>query len=174
MQGLTIGLAVHDGLGKHTALISAAQVTKYFKVRCIPSANALILVLLLMIQTQDTYASRILAVTSMGSAKLSVTFLYERLDFYLSWRASLIPFSSTGGWILFSLFAITFQCHLPSPWLISSSHCPAGPSLTIAVAVFNCLSDTVLVIYPVPALWGLRLPTSARLTVIGLFSTRLL
>jgi hypothetical protein len=127
-----------------------------------------------MTQIQDTYASRILAVTSMGSAKLSVTFLYVRLNFYLSRRLNLITLLSTGGWILFSVFALAFQCYLPSPWMISSSHCPTGPSLTIAVAVLNCLSDVVLAVYPVPALWALTLPTSSRLTVIGLFTIRIL
>jgi hypothetical protein len=110
----------------------------------------------------------------MGCAKLSVTFLYKRLDFYPSWRINLIPLSPAAGWMLFSVFALAFQCHLPSPWLISSSHCPAGPSLTITVAVLNCLSDAVLVVYPVPALWALAIPTSSRLTVIALFSTRIL
>lgn len=174
MQGVTIGFAVHNGLGKHTASMNAAQIAKYYKVRNMPSAYAVFINPLAYTQTQDTYTCRILAAASMGSAKLSITFLYERLGFYLNRCINLIPLSSTGAWILFSIFAMAFQCHLPSPWLTSSSHCPAGPSLTIAVTVLNCLSDILLAVYPIPALWTLTLPTSSRLTVIGLFSARIL
>src|ERR1700753_651898 len=123
--------------------------------------------------SQASYASRIIGVTSIGFAKLSVAFLYKRLVLYPSWRINLIPLLSSAGWMLFAILAFAFQCHLPSPWLISSTHCPSGSSITIAVAVFNCLTDAVLVTYPAWALYTVVIPTGSRITVMSLFASRI-
>lgn len=123
---------------------------------------------------QDTYTSRIISALSMACAKFSVCYLYNRLEFYTSWRIHLISVTSAAAWTVFAVFALAFSCSLPSPWLISSSHCTSGSGIMIAVAVVNAVTDAVLALYPVPALWQLTMSLHSRLTVIALFSSRIL
>ena len=131
-------------------------------------------ILLTLLETQNTYINRLLAVFSMGLAKLSIALLYRRLELYVHGRLYLIPLATAIFWTVFSIFAVAFECHAPSPWLVSSSHCPEGSGLTIAVAVLNFLSDAVLVAFPLPGLWSLAMPIWSRVTVMLLFSSRIM
>jgi hypothetical protein len=110
----------------------------------------------------------------MTSAKFSVAFLYRRLEIYPNVIANRILFLFIIIWTIFSFFALTFQCHLPKPWLLTVSNCPNRSALTIAIASLNCLSDAILVLYPFFGIIKLKLPMTSKITVLCLFSIRLL
>lgn len=76
--------------------------------------------------------------------------------------------------MLFGIFAIAFQCGIPSPWELTAPQCTSGLGISIAVAAANFITDLILVIYPFYGIVQLTMTPSLKMTVLALFSSRLL
>ena len=73
---------------------------------------------------KDVYASLILTVVVMTCTKLAVSYLVRTIRPKGSVRLiSLALDGVVGAWALTSILAISFQCTLPTPWLLSNDDC---------------------------------------------------
>lgn len=110
----------------------------------------------------------------MTFSKASIALLIRRLSVYhSSFLRSSMPIAGVGIWAIFSLFASIFQCNLPNPWFSAPESCPARKGLWSAILVWNMVTDAVLAVYIVPGVSRLNMPKPVRLTVVGLFASRL-
>jgi hypothetical protein len=77
-------------------------------------------------------------------------------------------------WLLFSFFALAFECNLPKRLYFVLPSCPTHGGLAITVMVLNIVTDAVLVAFIWACLWNVSMPKSECLTVLALFTARLL
>jgi hypothetical protein len=112
----------------------------------------------------------------MTFSKLSVALLLKRLSIYdtILLHTS-IPLAGISLWAIFSLFATLFQCNVPNPWQLSPpSRCQAREGLLSAIIILNIVTDAILSVYAVPGIWRLNMAKNVRLTVLTLFTSRLI
>jgi hypothetical protein len=122
-----------------------------------------------------TYSSQVLGIFAMSFSKASIALLIRRLSVYhSSFFRSSVPIASVGIWAIFSLFASILQCNLPNPWFGALESCPTRERLWFAILILNIISDALLAVYIIPGVSRLHMPKPIRLTVVGLFATRLL
>jgi hypothetical protein len=118
------------------------------------------------------YAAQFLEIAACLFAKASVILLSERVipqSFRANFGISLVVVI----WGIFSIFAVAFQCPLPSPWNLTPSECPTQGKLLYPIIIFNALTDTVLAVWVVPKVWRLNMSRKFRVVVCALFATRL-
>jgi hypothetical protein len=118
------------------------------------------------------YASQIHEVVAMLFAKASTAFLIGRI-------ISPPPKSKIAltciilAWAIFHLFAVVFQCSLPSPWNSRPSQCRTHGRALYAAISLNALTDIILALWVVPVVWVLRMPRKHKISVIFLFGLRI-
>lgn len=152
-QTILIGKAVDHGLGQHMSELTASQLSGYYKW---------------------DYAGQIMGVVVQTFAKVSVALLIQRLDSKAStYRTCQIVIGIVLCWFLFSVFAIAFQCGMPSPWIFTFEKCAAGGKLWYPIIVFNILTDAILALFFLPVIWKLQMSRSQRATVASLFGIRI-
>jgi hypothetical protein len=78
-----------------------------------------------------------------------------------------------GGWVLFSLFTVAFQCGIPQPWRFTRSTCAAEGRLDYVIIVGNIATDAMLACYFIPIVWKLQMGRSLKILVSFLFALRL-
>ncbi|OCL10711.1 hypothetical protein AOQ84DRAFT_438161 [Glonium stellatum] len=154
-QTITMKYAADSGLGRHMSTLSPQELTKCFKF---------------------VYASHILGLSvSTTFSKASVVALFKRLlppqtnQLYFHALICLIA-----TWALFSFFALAFECKLPEPWRFVPSNCPTKGKLYYPILVLNIFIDAVLAFYIFPNVWKLTMERKDRLTVLGLFGSRII
>ncbi|KAL1795914.1 hypothetical protein ACET3X_006138 [Alternaria dauci] len=140
--------AIHGGLGKDMKDLSDEDVSLFFKA---------------------THIAGILVVLTMALAKLSSALLIERVVPQTR-RAKIILFGMIAVFMIFSTFAISFQCGIPE-WTPHSLRCSNG-GLTMAVIGSNMATDLVLAFWMVPVLWKLSLDKEKSFTAAILFGIR--
>jgi hypothetical protein len=118
------------------------------------------------------YAAQFLEIAACLFAKVSVLLLSERVV-PQSFRANLGISLAIVFWACFSIFAVAFQCPLPSPWNLTPSECPTHGKLLYPIIIFNALTDTVLAFWVIPRVWKLNMSRKFRVLVCALFLTRL-
>ncbi|KAF2092458.1 hypothetical protein NA57DRAFT_82313 [Rhizodiscina lignyota] len=149
----TLKAAEHYGLGRHMNTLSPTDIAGFFKFM---------------------YASHLLGLSvSTTLSKASLVALYKRI---LSERGGRVSHVSllcmVAAYGLFSIFALAFQCQLPTPWRFVPSNCPTHGYLFYPVIILNIATDLVLAFWIVPGVWSLEMSQKHRLTVIGLFAAR--
>jgi hypothetical protein len=110
----------------------------------------------------------------MACAKLSVTWLLNRVFAFEARRSLLTMAALIVAWMLFSLFAIAFQCHLPTPWVFIPSQCPTHGYLQYVVIIFNILTDIPLALWILPSMSPLDMKREDRTTAAMLFGFRII
>ncbi|KAI5206464.1 hypothetical protein E4T39_02430 [Aureobasidium subglaciale] len=111
---------------------------------------------------------------TMLFAKLSILLLYRRLfpisNFAKRWWA-VVAFTvaySVGG-----VFASLFQCRpMESAWTLTTrpDYCISTEKFYTANAALNVVSDIMILILPVPIVWGLNTDIRKKIILTGLFS----
>ncbi|KAI5272529.1 hypothetical protein E4T47_04206 [Aureobasidium subglaciale] len=111
---------------------------------------------------------------TMLFSKLSILLLYRRLfpisNFAKRWWA-VVAFTvaySVGG-----VFASLFQCRpMESAWSLTTSpdYCISTEKFYTANAALNVVSDIMILILPVPIVWGLNTDIRKKVILTGLFS----
>ena len=74
-------------------------------------------------------------------------------------------------WVLYSFVCFTVQCiPLSYAWTRTGpEHCFDLVAYVVASSVLNAITDFVIVILPMPLVWGLQMPNSRRLAICGTF-----
>ena len=127
---------------------------------------------------QYSYASELLALISMAFAKTSVLHLQRRLmgpnlsGNYMK-RMYLIIGACILVWVLFSVFAIAFQCGTTLPTHYRPGRC-AGGALWYPVTITNALTDAALAFSFFPVLMDLAMQKQTKIKVACLLGMRLL
>lgn len=115
-----------------------------------------------------------LYVVALGLAKLAIIMLYYRLLHtvrtwkYILWvLAGCIGITSTA-----LVLAIILACHpVQEGWsddLSRTNACSRRPSIHLATAVSNVVSDVLLILVPIVSLWSLHIPLLQKIGVICL------
>lgn len=105
--------------------------------------------------------------------KASVLFLYHRV-FFVSrnftrglWAVGLFVFSYSGILAVSSLLQCTPLSHIWDPNV--PGKCKAIPLIGTILAVFNVLTDIVILVMPMPMLWKLHMETKEKLSIMAIF-----
>lgn len=119
----------------------------------------------------------VMTILLLGLVKISVVLLYRRLFRVKSWFRiySVILIVFLALWTTGFFFAKLFQCgtRMWSFWTISAERdriCKASDPISNWFTISDVATDVVVVLSPIPVLWGIRLPVSQRLAVMGVFA----
>ena len=124
---------------------------------------------------QRAYASNILSVIVQALAKLSAVSLIQRLNATSASKKTYpVVYVSIIGWLLFSIFALAFQCGVSQPWYYTPTKCAGEGALLYPVLVLNIVTDLAISFVFTPVLWGLRISTKSRVRIASLFAIRLM
>ncbi len=122
---------------------------------------------------QVSYALQILYPLAITAIKLSILLLYLRL-FPLAWfrkcvKGLMVVFGVIGA--VFTLIAV-FQCrHVDEVWKVAlPTHCLSQTSLLEGQAIFNLVSDIIIILFPMPIIWNLHMQLRRRLLLLGSFT----
>lgn len=78
------------------------------------------------------------------------------------------------GWALASVFAIAFQCELPSPWMVEEEKCINTVALDLFIGIVNIITDLALIVIPAIMMGGVQTNISKKWQVMILFGCRVL
>jgi hypothetical protein len=73
-----------------------------------------------------------------------------------------------------AFFLIAFQCQLPRPWVLIPASCSTHGTVYYATTALNMLTDAVLALWILPAIWALQMDRGSKAVVIALFASRIL
>ncbi|KAI4269949.1 MAG: hypothetical protein L6R38_007281 [Xanthoria sp. 2 TBL-2021] len=155
---LTYGLdinsyyAIKAGTGRHMITLTLDQITSFVK----------------------TYqATQILFGCSITATKLSILFFYNRLFPYRTFYiVSLITgIASILWWIGLMLTAFLHCRPFAYNWdrSIPNGHCVNDNLIGYTITSINIVGDLVVLILPIPWLWGMNMAVPKRMAVVGLF-----
>jgi hypothetical protein len=108
----------------------------------------------------------------MLSAKLSVAFLLTRLVPQPP-RVKFLLFFIVTAWTVLHLFAVIFQCPLPTPWVSVPSRCHSHGKALYPAIVFNALTDILLSGWIIPIVWNLTTARKHLVSIGILFGLRI-
>jgi hypothetical protein len=118
------------------------------------------------------YAAELTGILAMVSAKSSIVLLSHRVA-PREPRPFFFMLGLVTSWGIFSVFGVAFQCGLPRPWVYVPSQCPSRGNLLYPIIIFNIITDALLATWILPTLSRLLMDTGKRMTVMILFSARL-
>ena len=126
---------------------------------------------------QIFYAARILYSFAIASIKFSILLLYLRLfpSLWVRRGAKTIMITCTSGCTIL-LFLWVFKCKpVPKAWdLNEAGTCVHRGSLFQAHAIFSLLINVMIILLPMPTLWGLHMPLRRRALVMAIFGIGLM
>ncbi|KAL4817712.1 hypothetical protein BDW67DRAFT_158928 [Aspergillus spinulosporus] len=153
VQVVVLQKAVDNGLGKHETALSKSQIQHLSKF---------------------AYAAQLLSVIVLTLSKLSTTLLIWKLTPSRSLRQyCTIAAAVIAGWTIFALFSISFQCQLPETWNYTPERCAGKGALFYPIAVFNILTEIVLVILPFIMMQNVQMASQKKAKILSSFSSRL-
>ncbi|KAF2492721.1 hypothetical protein BU16DRAFT_513894 [Lophium mytilinum] len=122
-----------------------------------------------------SYASDILYVTAIFLCKLSTCFLFVNLTPSKGHLLAIWTILSLSVvWILTSLFLVSLRCHPSHPWTDTSlSTCSNLFARWQAIAALDATTEILLFAMSLYLVWGIQMPLSSKLIVVGAFSCRL-
>ncbi|KAL8854497.1 MAG: hypothetical protein Q9221_000768 [Calogaya cf. arnoldii] len=155
---LTYGLdinsyyAIKAGTGRHMITLTLDQITSFVK----------------------TYqATQVLFGCSITATKLSILFFYNRLFPYRTFYiVSLVTgIASILWWIGLMLTAFLHCRPFAYNWdkSIRNGHCVNDKTVGYTITSINIIGDLVVLILPIPWLWGMNMAVPKRMAVVGLF-----
>ncbi|KAL4868414.1 hypothetical protein BDV12DRAFT_169694 [Aspergillus spectabilis] len=152
-QVVVLQKAVDHGLGRHRVQLSESDIQAWSKF---------------------AFAAHILLIIVLSLSKMSTILLIWKLTPSGSLRRSCAIIAGiVAGWTIFAVLSIAFQCTLPEPWLYSPERCAGEGALFYPIAVFNILTEIVLVVQPFIMMRGVQMAWRKRVKILCSFSTRL-
>ncbi|KAF2807268.1 uncharacterized protein BDZ99DRAFT_421262, partial [Mytilinidion resinicola] len=122
-----------------------------------------------------SYASDILYITTIFLCKLSTCFLFINLTpskGHLMAIRTILALSI--AWIITSLFLIAIRCHPAHPWTDrSTATCADLFTRWQAISALDATTEILLFAMSLYLIWGIQMPLSSKLIVVGAFSCRL-
>ena len=121
---------------------------------------------------QVGYVVQILYPLSVTGTKLAILLFYLRLFPMKSFRRcikGLMVFFGVIGAVV--TFVAIFQCRdVEDAWEIAlPTNCLTQTSMLEGQAIFNLLSDVIIILLPIPVIWRLHMSLKRRLVLLGLF-----
>ncbi|KAM0794380.1 hypothetical protein BDR22DRAFT_875971 [Usnea florida] len=125
------------------------------------------------------YVAQIVYAPTMFSAKSTILLQYLRIFAPqksvdpLMWYSARIIITATGLFYFISTFLTIFAC---SPrvaiWnpLITSSRCLDNNTSVLITCIYNIVSDFIILLLPIRAVWKLRISTRNKLRILPLFA----
>ncbi|CAL8584100.1 hypothetical protein XPA_009705 [Xanthoria parietina] len=151
-QGCSEYLAVKHGLGKHIGTVPPAD---------------------LIIEGQAFYASEIIWATSIPIIKLSILLLYIRIFGRLRYFKNLAYIIGIFSvcWGIMVILVCALQCRpVQFTWDKSGKGtCINAPLFFIIGSAPNVLTDFVLLVLPLPAVWNLHTTRAQKISLTGIF-----
>lgn len=95
---------------------------------------------------------------------------YKRTNL-MFWAPYALIWTNLGFYLVTSLIAI-FGCKpIAKAWdpLITRGHCLNRHATAIAVAIINCLTDFMILVLPLRAIWNLQIPRRKKLAISSVF-----
>ncbi|MCJ1474351.1 hypothetical protein MMC13_003009 [Lambiella insularis] len=149
---VTSGMLVFNaGLGKHEVDLSALEDDLFGKVE---------------------FASELLYLFTMASAKISILLLYRRIFATRSFRiVTLIMGVVILAWCISSVLVTSFQCDpVAAAWNFHlTATCIDPVVFSLAIALTGVLTDFVVLFLPVHMIWKLHLPTRQKIVLSIVF-----
>ncbi|KAI4240047.1 MAG: hypothetical protein LQ352_007732 [Teloschistes flavicans] len=171
---LTYGLDINSfysikaGSGRHMITLTLDQIESFIKVINLPLPSRSILR-----PSQTDQATQVLFGCSITATKLSILFFYHRLfpsrTFFL---VSLITGIATILWWIGLMLTAFLHCRpLAYYWdrSIPNGHCVDDLLIGYAITSVNIVADLIVLILPIPWLWGMNMAVPKRMAVVGLF-----
>ncbi|KAL4772668.1 hypothetical protein BDW60DRAFT_186713 [Aspergillus nidulans var. acristatus] len=153
VQVVILQKAVDNGLGRHEAGLSESQI---------------------QLLSKFAYAAQLLLVIILSLSKLSTTLLVWKLTPSRSIRQyCTVAAVVIAGWTVFALFSISFQCQLPETWRYTPERCAGEGALFYPIAVFNILTEIILVILPFIMMQNVQMASQKKVKILSSFSSRL-
>ncbi|KAL8724087.1 MAG: hypothetical protein Q9166_008138 [cf. Caloplaca sp. 2 TL-2023] len=155
---LTYGLdiiafyAIKAGTGRHMITLTLDQITSFVKT---------------------DQATQVLFGCSITATKVSILFFYNRLfPFRTFYVVSLITgIASTLWWVGLMLTAFLHCRPLAYYWdrSIPNGYCVNDNLIGYSITSVNIVTDLIVLILPIPWLWGMNMAIPKRMAVVGLF-----
>ena len=124
------------------------------------------------LEFQILYATRLLFVVALTSAKLSILHLYRRIFSNRTFHMAIwYMYAITLLWGVSFFFVNLFRCIPVSyAWraMMSPHHC-ISLSANYANAVSTILTDLMILVSPMPLIWRLQMPTRQKIIVSAMF-----
>ncbi|KAL8993916.1 MAG: hypothetical protein Q9169_005990 [Polycauliona sp. 2 TL-2023] len=144
--------AIKAGTGRHMITLSLDQIVSFVK----------------------TYqATQILFGCSITATKLSILFFYNRLFPYRTFYiVSLITGVASILWWIGLILTAFLHCRpFAYNWdrSIPNGHCTDDNLIGYTITSFNIVTDLVVLVLPIPWLWGMNMAVPKRMAVVGLF-----
>ncbi|KAL4958114.1 hypothetical protein BDW69DRAFT_154670 [Aspergillus filifer] len=153
IQVVVLQKAVDNGLGKHQDRLGESDVQTWSKL---------------------AYAAHILLILVMSLAKLSTILLIRKLTPSGSLRRyCTITTGIVVAWTIFAILGLALQCKLPGPWLYGPDRCVGQGAIFYPIALFNILTEIILVILPFIMMHNVQMVWHKRLKILGSFSSRI-
>ncbi|KAL9607322.1 MAG: hypothetical protein Q9167_007756, partial [Letrouitia subvulpina] len=160
--------AIKAGTGKHMITLTLDQITSIIKASNLQSYVGNWLTF-----AQVDEATQVLFGCSITIIKISILFFYARLFPFRSFRIAAIII---GGieilwWIGLMLTAFLHCRPLAYYWdrSIPNGYCTNDNLIGYTITSVNIVTDVIVLLMPLPWLWGLQLNLAKRLAIIGLF-----
>ncbi|KAJ5539519.1 hypothetical protein N7513_007851 [Penicillium frequentans] len=154
VQVVVLQKAVDHGLGKHQNRLSESDIQAWSKF---------------------AFAAHILFIFVLALSKMSTILLVWKLTPSQSLRRSCaVTAGIVGGWSVFAVLSIAFQCGMPDPWLYSPNRCAGEGALFYPIAVFNILTEVILVIQPFMMMRNVQMAWDKRVKILCSFSSRII
>ncbi|KAI0176026.1 hypothetical protein GGR52DRAFT_342075 [Hypoxylon sp. FL1284] len=152
-QSIATTRAVSYGLGRHLSTLSDAQIRSYYS---------------------SILASDILSTFVFVLSKLSLAVLLGRITPSSTMIVMLRFFTIfTILWGISDILSVSFQCGARVPMRVLNDKCVNERAIFLSHGVINIVTDSVLMLLPVFVVWTVQIPLKQKLTVLGLFWTRI-
>ncbi|OGM51264.1 integral membrane protein [Aspergillus bombycis] len=153
IQVVLLQKAVDHGLGKHQDRLSDGDIQAWSKF---------------------AYAAHLLLIVAMSLSKMSTILLIWKLTPSKSLhRSCAVTAGVVVGWSIFAVLGIAFQCAMPGPWLYSPERCAGEGTIFYPIAVFNILTEVIIVILPFIMMHNVQMIWHKRVKILSSFSSRL-
>ncbi|KAJ5990781.1 hypothetical protein N7522_010988 [Penicillium canescens] len=153
VQVVVLQKAVDHGLGKHQDRLSEGDIQAWSKF---------------------AFAAHILLIIVLSLSKMSTILLVWKLSPSKSLRRSCaVTAGIVVGWSILAILSIAFQCELPDLWLYSPERCAGEGALFYLIAVFNILTEIIIVVQPFLMMRNVQMAWQKRVKILCSFSLRL-
>ncbi|KAL8799507.1 MAG: hypothetical protein Q9182_005845 [Xanthomendoza sp. 2 TL-2023] len=144
--------AIKAGIGRHMITLNLDQVTSFVKT---------------------DQATQVLFGFSITATKLSILFFYNRLFPFRTFHVvSLITIIASILWWVGVILTSFLHCR-PFAYYwdrsIPGGYCVNDNVIGYTITSFNIVTDLVVLVLPIPWLWGMNMAVPKRMAVVGLF-----
>ncbi|EPS27456.1 hypothetical protein PDE_02399 [Penicillium oxalicum 114-2] len=153
VQVITLQKAIHHGLGRHQSVLDEGDIQKW---------------------SQFAFVSHILFVLVMCLSKISNILLVWKLTPSTKLRRNCVASAVlVGGWSVFAILSIAFQCKMPDPWVYSPERCAGKGAMFYPIETLNILTEAIIAAQPFLMMQNVQMARSKRVKILCAFSSRL-